>query len=72
MRPCRSRAAHTAAATGFVFLGLILLAADWKIAEPGWGLRISTRSSCASRIQTEWWYFTGNLSIPRAVVSAMN
>src|SRR5204862_7167544 len=32
----RSRAAHRAAATGFVFAALMTLAADWKIAEPGW------------------------------------
>ena len=58
---CRSRGAHRAAATGFVFLALMMVAADWKIAEPGWRYEFPRDHHAHREFKTEWWYFTGNL-----------
>jgi predicted secreted hydrolase len=61
MLRCRSRAARRAAATGFVFLALFAIAADWKIAEPGWRYEFPRDYHAHREFKTEWWYFTGNL-----------
>ncbi len=43
-------------------LGLCCLAADWKIAEPGWRYEFPRDHHAHPEYKTEWWYFTGNLS----------
>jgi predicted secreted hydrolase len=37
------------------------LAADWKIAEPGWKYEFPRDHHVHREFKTEWWYFTGNL-----------
>ncbi len=60
-KPARSLAAHRAAATGLALLALSALAADWKIAEPGWRYEFPRDHQAHREFKTEWWYFTGNL-----------
>ncbi|HEY1582401.1 MAG TPA: lipocalin-like domain-containing protein [Chthoniobacterales bacterium] len=43
-------------------LGLIFLAAGWKVAEPGWQYHFPRDHHAHSDFKTEWWYFTGNLT----------
>jgi predicted secreted hydrolase len=38
------------------------LAADWRIAEPGWHYEFPRDNHAHLEFKTEWWYFTGNLS----------
>ena len=57
----RSGAAHRAAATGLALLATSLLAAEWKIAEPGWRYGFPRDHHAHREFKTEWWYFTGNL-----------
>lgn len=38
------------------------LAADWKIAEPGWHYEFPRDHRAHPDFKTEWWYFTGNLT----------
>lgn len=38
------------------------IAADWKIAEPGWRYEFPRDHHAHPGFKTEWWYFTGNLS----------
>jgi len=47
-----------------VFFALVLanaVAADWKIAEPGWRYEFPRDHHAHREFKTEWWYFTGNL-----------
>jgi predicted secreted hydrolase len=47
-----------------IFFALLLAnaaAADWKIAEPGWGYEFPRDHQAHREFKTEWWYFTGNL-----------
>jgi predicted secreted hydrolase len=55
------RAARRAAATGIVLLALSAIAANWKIAEPGWHYEFPRDHHAHREFKTEWWYFTGNL-----------
>src|SRR6059058_3410227 len=57
----RSRAAHTAAATGYVLIAFLLAGADWKTAEPGWQYEFPRDHHAHRDFKTEWWYFTGNV-----------
>jgi predicted secreted hydrolase len=63
-KPGRSRAARRAAATGFALLAFSVLAADWKIAEPGWRYEFPRDHEAHREFKTEWWYLTGNLFDP--------
>ncbi|HSV63573.1 MAG TPA: lipocalin-like domain-containing protein [Chthoniobacterales bacterium] len=48
----------------FIFFALVLataVAADWKIAEPGWRYEFPRDHHAHREFKTEWWYFTGNL-----------
>jgi predicted secreted hydrolase len=46
----------------FFLLGLAnVVAADWKIAEPGWRYEFPRDHRAHREFKTEWWYFTGNL-----------
>lgn len=38
-----------------------MVAADWKIAEPGWRYEFPRDHHAHREFKTEWWYFTGNL-----------
>lgn len=60
----RSRAARTAAATGFAFIACVAFAADWKTAEPGWRYEFPRDHHAHREFKTEWWYFTGNVFDP--------
>jgi len=53
---------RTAAIALFALLALPALAADWKIAEPGWRYQFPRDHHAHPDFKTEWWYFTGNLS----------
>jgi predicted secreted hydrolase len=44
-----------------VSLATNVLAADWKIAEPGWKFEFPRDHHAHREFKTEWWYFTGNL-----------
>jgi predicted secreted hydrolase len=44
-----------------VSLATNVLAADWKIAEPGWRYEFPRDHHAHRDFKTEWWYFTGNL-----------
>lgn len=57
----RSRAVRRAAATGFALVALTGMAADWKIAQPGWHYEFPRDHRVHREFKTEWWYFTGNL-----------
>ncbi|MGI8438027.1 MAG: lipocalin-like domain-containing protein [Chthoniobacterales bacterium] len=47
----------------YVFaLAVFCLAANWKIAEPGWGYEFPRDHHAHPEFKTEWWYFTGNLA----------
>jgi predicted secreted hydrolase len=61
MRLYQSRAAHRAAATGFVFVALSTFAAEWKTAKPDWRYEFPRDHHAHREFKTEWWYFTGNL-----------
>jgi predicted secreted hydrolase len=37
------------------------MAADWKIAEPGWQYEFPRDHHAHFEFKTEWWYFTGNV-----------
>ncbi len=43
-------------------LTLACVAADWKIAEPGWSYAFPRDHHAHPDFKTEWWYFTGNLA----------
>jgi predicted secreted hydrolase len=43
-------------------LTLVFVAADWKIAEPGWHYEFPRDHHTHADFKTEWWYFTGNLT----------
>lgn len=43
-------------------LGLLSLAGDWKVAEPGWQYEFPRDHHWHDQFKTEWWYFTGNLT----------
>lgn len=45
-----------------VLCALGCLAADWKIAEPGWRYEFPRDHHAHLEFKTEWWYFTGNLA----------
>ncbi len=38
------------------------VAADWRIAEPGWRYEFPRDHHAHREFKTEWWYFTGNLA----------
>src|SRR5688572_3695578 len=42
-------------------LGFGMMAADWKIAEPGWRYEFPRDHHAHRDFKTEWWYFTGNV-----------
>jgi len=42
-------------------LATSLIAADWKIAQPGWQYEFPRDHHAHREFKTEWWYFTGNL-----------
>jgi predicted secreted hydrolase len=42
-------------------LGLCCIAADWRLAEPGWQYQFPRDHHVHPEFKTEWWYFTGNL-----------
>ena len=42
-------------------LASVALAADWKIAEPGWHYEFPRDHHAHAEFKTEWWYFTGNV-----------
>jgi predicted secreted hydrolase len=44
-----------------VLLGLLVSAADWKSAEPGWQYEFPRDHRAHRDFKTEWWYFTGNV-----------
>ena len=44
-----------------VLLGLLVSAADWKTAEPGWQYEFPRDHHAHRDFKTEWWYFTGNV-----------
>jgi predicted secreted hydrolase len=39
----------------------VFVAAEWKIAEPGWKYEFPRDHHAHPEFKTEWWYFTGNL-----------
>ncbi len=43
-------------------LGLLCLAANWRVAEPGWEYVFPRDHHAHREFKTEWWYFTGNLA----------
>ncbi len=43
-------------------LALCCVAADWKVAEPGWKYEFPRDHHAHPDFKTEWWYFTGNLT----------
>ena len=43
-------------------LGLLCVAADWEIAEPGASYQFPRDHHRHDAFKTEWWYFTGNLT----------
>ena len=45
-----------------IALAVVCLAADWKIAEPGWRYEFPRDHQVHPDFKTEWWYFTGNLT----------
>ncbi|MEO5721168.1 MAG: lipocalin-like domain-containing protein [Chthoniobacterales bacterium] len=45
-----------------LLLAVGCLAADWKIAEPGWRYEFPRDHHAHPEFKTEWWYFTGNLA----------
>src|SRR5205085_10003103 len=58
----RSHVAHRATATVVAAaLGWLLIAADWKKAEPGWRYEFPRDHHAHPEFKTEWWYFTGNV-----------
>jgi predicted secreted hydrolase len=44
-----------------VLLGLLVTAANWKSAEPGWDYEFPRDHGAHRDFKTEWWYFTGNV-----------
>ena len=44
-----------------VSLASMALAADWKMAEPGWRYEFPRDHRPHPEFKTEWWYFTGNV-----------
>lgn len=44
-----------------IALALCCVAADWKVAEPGWAYEFPRDHHSHPEFKTEWWYFTGNL-----------
>ena len=38
-----------------------MVAADWKMAEPGWRYEFPRDHHAHREFKTEWWYFTGNV-----------
>jgi len=42
-------------------VALLLAAADWKAAEPGWRYEFPRDHRAHREFKTEWWYFTGNV-----------
>jgi predicted secreted hydrolase len=42
-------------------LATSFIAADWRIAEPGWKYEFPRDHHAHREFKTEWWYFTGNL-----------
>ena len=43
------------------FLVATSVAADWRIAEPGWHYEFPRDHHAHREFKTEWWYFTGNV-----------
>ncbi len=46
---------------GIFLLALWCVAADWRLAEPGWRYEFPRDHHAHREFKTEWWYFTGNL-----------
>lgn len=46
----------------FLLFAVGCLAADWKIAEPGWRYEFPRDHHAHLGFKTEWWYSTGNLA----------
>ncbi|MDQ6623595.1 MAG: carotenoid 1,2-hydratase [Verrucomicrobiota bacterium] len=46
-------------------LALWCVAADWRVAEPGWDYQFPRDHHAHPEFKTEWWYFTGNLADAR-------
>ncbi len=46
----------------FAVLALCCVAADWRVAEPGWQYEFPRDHHAHPNFKTEWWYFTGNLT----------
>jgi len=47
---------------GRIALATCCLAADWRIAEPGWSYEFPRDHHSHPEFKTEWWYFTGNIA----------
>ncbi|MGI8820649.1 MAG: lipocalin-like domain-containing protein [Chthoniobacterales bacterium] len=43
-------------------IALLLMAANWQNAEPGWQYEFPRDHHAHPEFKTEWWYFTGNLA----------
>ncbi len=43
-------------------LALCCIAADWRVAEPGWDYDFPRDHRIHPEFKTEWWYFTGNVA----------
>ncbi len=44
-----------------VAIALCCVAADWRVAEPGWQYDFPRDHHAHPEFKTEWWYFTGNV-----------
>jgi len=56
----------------FLALTLALLAADYRLALPGYHFEFPRDHFNHPDFQTEWWYYTGNLQPRKAAASASN
>jgi len=45
-----------------IAIAFFCVAADWKIAKPGWEYEFPRDHHVHGDFKTEWWYFTGNLT----------
>ena len=43
-------------------IAICCIAADWRVAEPGWRYEFPRDHHSHPEFKTEWWYFTGNLT----------
>lgn len=45
-----------------LILASCVLAADWRVAQPGWRYEFPRDHHAHTEFKTEWWYFTGNVA----------